>query len=76
MLFSIDAMSIPPTPSIGLQLLFHSGILVSLSVSGPQLERVVIDRTLVGKLISDNISDGNYAPVRFRSPAFTVEEEE
>ncbi|KAI6071583.1 WD repeat-containing and planar cell polarity effector protein fritz-like protein [Aix galericulata] len=38
-------------------LLFHSGILVSLSLSGPQLEKVVIDRTLVGKLISDTISD-------------------
>ncbi|XP_048791917.1 WD repeat-containing and planar cell polarity effector protein fritz homolog isoform X1 [Lagopus muta] len=40
------------------QLLFHSGILVSLSLSGPQLEKVMIDRTLVGKLISDTISDG------------------
>ncbi|NWU97699.1 FRITZ protein, partial [Upupa epops] len=39
------------------QLLFRSGILVSLSLSGPQLEKVVIDRTLVGKLISNNISD-------------------
>ncbi|KAJ6659569.1 hypothetical protein lerEdw1_018538 [Lerista edwardsae] len=39
------------------QLLFHSGVLVSLSLCGPQLERVVIDRTLVGKLISDSISD-------------------
>ncbi|XP_061478267.1 WD repeat-containing and planar cell polarity effector protein fritz homolog isoform X2 [Rhineura floridana] len=39
------------------QLLFHSGVLVSLSLSGPQLERVVIDRTLMGKLISDAISD-------------------
>ncbi|XP_071596249.1 WD repeat-containing and planar cell polarity effector protein fritz homolog isoform X7 [Heliangelus exortis] len=39
------------------QLLFHSGILVSLSLSGPQLEKLVIDRTLVGKLISDTISD-------------------
>ncbi|KFU86478.1 WD repeat-containing and planar cell polarity effector protein fritz, partial [Chaetura pelagica] len=39
------------------QLLFHSGILVSLSLSGPQLEKVLIDRTLVGKLISDTISD-------------------
>ncbi|NXO03908.1 FRITZ protein, partial [Rhinopomastus cyanomelas] len=39
------------------QLLFRSGILVSLSLSGPQLENVVIDRTLVGKLISDSISD-------------------
>uniref|UniRef100_A0A8C5T633 WD repeat containing planar cell polarity effector n=1 Tax=Malurus cyaneus samueli TaxID=2593467 RepID=A0A8C5T633_9PASS len=39
------------------QLLFHSGILVSLSLCGPQLEKVLIDRTLVGKLISDTISD-------------------
>ncbi|XP_064366197.1 WD repeat-containing and planar cell polarity effector protein fritz homolog isoform X2 [Dromaius novaehollandiae] len=39
------------------ELLFHSGVLVSLSLSGPQLEKVVIDRTLVGKLISDTISD-------------------
>ncbi|NXM35474.1 FRITZ protein, partial [Oxyruncus cristatus] len=39
------------------QLLFHSGVLVSLSLSGPQLEKAVIDRTLVGKLISDTISD-------------------
>ncbi|KFP76455.1 WD repeat-containing and planar cell polarity effector protein fritz, partial [Acanthisitta chloris] len=39
------------------QLLFHSGILVSLSLSGPQLEKVVIDKTLVGKLISNTISD-------------------
>ncbi|XP_044310351.1 WD repeat-containing and planar cell polarity effector protein fritz homolog isoform X1 [Varanus komodoensis] len=39
------------------QLLFHSGVLVSLSLSGPQLERVVIDRTLMGKLISNTISD-------------------
>ncbi|NWY58056.1 FRITZ protein, partial [Chionis minor] len=38
-------------------LLFHSGVLVSLSLSGPQLEKAVIDRTLVGKLISDTISD-------------------
>lgn len=47
------------------QLLFHSGALVSLNLSGPQLGRVVIDRTLVGKLISDTISDGNYTLVQF-----------
>ncbi|KAJ7396032.1 hypothetical protein BTVI_149057 [Pitangus sulphuratus] len=35
----------------------ETGVLVSLSLSGPQLEKVVIDRTLVGKLISDTISD-------------------
>ncbi|XP_036081015.1 WD repeat-containing and planar cell polarity effector protein fritz homolog isoform X5 [Rousettus aegyptiacus] len=34
-----------------------SGVLVSLSLSGPQLEKVMIDRSLVGKLISDSISD-------------------
>ncbi|XP_042547215.1 WD repeat-containing and planar cell polarity effector protein fritz homolog isoform X1 [Dipodomys spectabilis] len=39
------------------QLLFGSGVLVSLSLSGPQLEKVVIDRSLVGKLGSDTISD-------------------
>ncbi|XP_069464302.1 WD repeat-containing and planar cell polarity effector protein fritz homolog isoform X2 [Ambystoma mexicanum] len=39
------------------QLLFGSGVLVSLSLSGPQLEKVLIDRTLVGKLLSDTISD-------------------
>ncbi|KAM4040249.1 WD repeat-containing and planar cell polarity effector protein fritz homolog [Anomaloglossus baeobatrachus] len=39
------------------QLLFGSGVLVSISLSGPQLDKVVIDRTLVGKLISNPISD-------------------
>ncbi|KAL1791297.1 WD repeat-containing and planar cell polarity effector protein fritz-like isoform X1 [Sigmodon hispidus] len=38
-------------------LLFGSGVLVSLSLSGPQLEKVLIDRSLVGKLISDTVSD-------------------
>uniref|UniRef100_A0A8C5MAN2 WD repeat containing planar cell polarity effector n=1 Tax=Leptobrachium leishanense TaxID=445787 RepID=A0A8C5MAN2_9ANUR len=40
-----------------LELLFGSGVLVSLSLSGPQLDKVVIDRTLVGKLLSNPISD-------------------
>ncbi|KAM5164946.1 WD repeat-containing and planar cell polarity effector protein fritz homolog isoform 2-T3 [Mantella aurantiaca] len=40
-----------------LELLFSSGVLVSISLSGPQLEKLVIDRTLVGKLISNPISD-------------------
>ncbi|KAG8584115.1 hypothetical protein GDO81_008689 [Engystomops pustulosus] len=39
------------------QLLFGSGVLVSISLSGPQLDKVVIDRTLVGKLLSNPISD-------------------
>ncbi|KAM4867550.1 WD repeat-containing and planar cell polarity effector protein fritz homolog isoform 1-T4 [Thomomys bottae] len=39
------------------QLLFGSGVLVSLSLSGSQLEKVVIDKSLVGKLGSDTISD-------------------
>ncbi|KAB0356535.1 hypothetical protein FD754_000691, partial [Muntiacus muntjak] len=43
--------------SRGMVLLFGSGVLASLSLSGPQLEKVVIDRSLVGKLISDTISD-------------------
>ncbi|KAJ7409753.1 WD repeat-containing and planar cell polarity effector protein fritz isoform X1 [Willisornis vidua] len=47
----------PTSFTTGPKLVFHSGILVSLSLSGPQLEKVVIDRTLVGKLISDTISD-------------------
>ena len=50
------------------QLLFGSGVLVSLSLSGPQLEKVVIDRSLVGKLISDTISDGNYTRVQINCP--------
>ncbi|KAM3931500.1 WD repeat-containing and planar cell polarity effector protein fritz homolog [Leptodactylus fuscus] len=43
------------------QLLFGSGVLVSISLSGPQLDKVVIDRTLVGKLISNPISDAVFA---------------
>nr|XP_006638803.2 PREDICTED: WD repeat-containing and planar cell polarity effector protein fritz homolog isoform X1 [Lepisosteus oculatus] len=39
------------------QLILGSGVLVSLSFSGPQLEKVTIDRTLVGKLAADTISD-------------------
>lgn len=39
------------------QLILGSGVLVYLSLSGPQLEKVTIDRTLVGKLIGDTISD-------------------
>ncbi|XP_078086568.1 WD repeat-containing and planar cell polarity effector protein fritz homolog isoform X2 [Mustelus asterias] len=39
------------------QLFFGSGVLVSLSLSGPHLEKAMIDRTLVGRLISDTISD-------------------
>ncbi|XP_051775644.1 WD repeat-containing and planar cell polarity effector protein fritz homolog isoform X2 [Erpetoichthys calabaricus] len=39
------------------QLFLGSGVLVSLSLSGPQLGKVTIDRTLVGRLITDTISD-------------------
>ncbi|XP_067900331.1 WD repeat-containing and planar cell polarity effector protein fritz homolog isoform X1 [Heterodontus francisci] len=39
------------------QLFFGSGVLVSLSLSGPHLEKAMIDRTLVGRLISDTIND-------------------
>ncbi|XP_066552952.1 WD repeat-containing and planar cell polarity effector protein fritz homolog isoform X2 [Amia ocellicauda] len=39
------------------QMILGSGVLVSLSLSGPQLEKVTIDKTLVGKLAADTISD-------------------
>ncbi|XP_007890535.2 WD repeat-containing and planar cell polarity effector protein fritz homolog isoform X1 [Callorhinchus milii] len=39
------------------QLFFGSGVLVSISLSGPHLEKVTIDRTLVGRLIADTITD-------------------
>ncbi|XP_036403063.1 LOW QUALITY PROTEIN: WD repeat-containing and planar cell polarity effector protein fritz homolog [Megalops cyprinoides] len=39
------------------QMLLGSGVLVTLSLSGPQLERVSIDRALVGRLAADTISD-------------------
>ncbi|KAG7463068.1 hypothetical protein MATL_G00191450 [Megalops atlanticus] len=39
------------------QMLLGSGVLVTLSLSGPQLERVNIDRALVGRLAADTISD-------------------
>ncbi|XP_059504284.1 WD repeat-containing and planar cell polarity effector protein fritz homolog isoform X2 [Stegostoma tigrinum] len=39
------------------QLFFSSGVLVSLSLSGPHLEKAMIDRTLVGRFISDTIYD-------------------
>ncbi|KAL4824943.1 hypothetical protein H8958_010369 [Nasalis larvatus] len=42
-----------------------SGVLVSLSLSGLQLEKVVIDRSLVGKLISDTISDDSFIILSF-----------
>ncbi|KAJ8405123.1 hypothetical protein AAFF_G00330440 [Aldrovandia affinis] len=39
------------------QVLLSSGVLVTLSLSGPQLERVSVDRALVGRLAADTISD-------------------
>ena len=40
------------------QLLLSSGELVTLSVVGAQLERVFIDRALLGRLPADTISHG------------------
>ncbi|KAL4641425.1 hypothetical protein GN956_G12003 [Arapaima gigas] len=40
------------------QLLLNSGLLVTLNLSGPQLDRIFIDRTLVGRLPGSSISDG------------------
>lgn len=57
--------------SLWIQLLFPSGILVSLSLSGPQVEQVLIDRTLMGKFISNTITDGNYTYMHaVQLPAF------
>ncbi|XP_061546900.1 WD repeat-containing and planar cell polarity effector protein fritz homolog [Phycodurus eques] len=39
------------------QLLLSSGILVTLTLSGPQLEQVCIDRALVGRLPGDAVTD-------------------
>ncbi|XP_005158592.2 WD repeat-containing and planar cell polarity effector protein fritz homolog isoform X2 [Danio rerio] len=39
------------------QMLLRSGVLVTLILGGAQVERVVIDRTLVGRLPADTISD-------------------
>ncbi|KAG5831097.1 hypothetical protein ANANG_G00300240 [Anguilla anguilla] len=39
------------------QMLLSSGVLVTLAQSGAQLERVCVDRALVGRLAADTISD-------------------
>ncbi|TRY83812.1 hypothetical protein DNTS_035377, partial [Danionella cerebrum] len=39
------------------QMLLSSGVLVTLILSGPQIDRVLIDRTLVGRLPAETISD-------------------
>ncbi|KAG7512017.1 WD repeat-containing and planar cell polarity effector protein fritz-like isoform X1 [Solea senegalensis] len=40
------------------QLILHSGVLVTLTLNGPQLEQVCIDRTLVGRLPANTVTDG------------------
>ncbi|XP_069787807.1 WD repeat-containing and planar cell polarity effector protein fritz homolog isoform X2 [Narcine bancroftii] len=51
------------------QLFFDSSVLVSLSLCGPHLEKILIDRTLVGKLSFDTINDavlaGNFMIITF-----------
>ncbi|XP_033956674.1 WD repeat-containing and planar cell polarity effector protein fritz homolog isoform X2 [Pseudochaenichthys georgianus] len=39
------------------QVLLSSGILVTLTLNGPQLEQVFIDRTLVGRLPANTVAD-------------------
>ncbi|KAM4592186.1 WD repeat-containing and planar cell polarity effector protein fritz homolog isoform 2-T4 [Odontesthes bonariensis] len=39
------------------QVILSSGVLVTLTLSGPQLDRVCIDRTLVGRLPAKTVSD-------------------
>lgn len=39
------------------QLMLSTGVLVTLTVNGPQLERVCVDRTLLGRLPADTVTD-------------------
>ncbi|XP_041866585.1 WD repeat-containing and planar cell polarity effector protein fritz homolog isoform X2 [Melanotaenia boesemani] len=39
------------------QMVMSSGVLVTLTLSGPQLEQVCIDRTLVGRLPANTVTD-------------------
>ncbi|XP_072246698.1 WD repeat-containing and planar cell polarity effector protein fritz homolog [Leuresthes tenuis] len=39
------------------QVMLSSGVLVTLTLSGPQLDRVCIDRTLVGRLPANTVAD-------------------
>ncbi|XP_018516861.1 WD repeat-containing and planar cell polarity effector protein fritz homolog isoform X2 [Lates calcarifer] len=39
------------------QLMLSSGVLVTLTLNGPQLEQVCVDRTLVGRLPANTVSD-------------------
>uniref|UniRef100_A0A3Q3KAP0 WD repeat containing planar cell polarity effector n=1 Tax=Monopterus albus TaxID=43700 RepID=A0A3Q3KAP0_MONAL len=39
------------------QVMLSSGVLVTLSLSGPQLEQVCVDRTLVGQLPASTVTD-------------------
>uniref|UniRef100_A0AAV2JRU4 WD repeat containing planar cell polarity effector n=1 Tax=Knipowitschia caucasica TaxID=637954 RepID=A0AAV2JRU4_KNICA len=39
------------------QLILSNGILVTLSLNGPQLEQVCVDRTLVGRLPANTVTD-------------------
>ncbi|XP_062319432.1 WD repeat-containing and planar cell polarity effector protein fritz homolog [Osmerus eperlanus] len=39
------------------QLMLSTGILVTLTLNGPQLERVCVDRTLLGRLPADTVTD-------------------
>ncbi|KAM4607787.1 WD repeat-containing and planar cell polarity effector protein fritz homolog [Polymixia lowei] len=39
------------------QLMLSSGVLVTLTLNGPQLDRVCVDRTLVGRLPANTVTD-------------------
>lgn len=41
-----------------LQVMLSSGVLVTLTLNGPQLEQVCVDRTLVGRLPASTVTDG------------------
>uniref|UniRef100_UPI001EAF3588 WD repeat-containing and planar cell polarity effector protein fritz homolog n=1 Tax=Oncorhynchus gorbuscha TaxID=8017 RepID=UPI001EAF3588 len=46
------------------QLMLSSGVLVTLALNGPQLDRVCVDRTLVGRLPANTVSDGPFRDPR------------
>ncbi|XP_043992380.1 WD repeat-containing and planar cell polarity effector protein fritz homolog isoform X3 [Gambusia affinis] len=45
------------------QLMLSNGVLVTVTLKGPQLDQVCVDRTLVGRLPANTVTDGELYPV-------------
>lgn len=45
---------------ISLQLMLSSGVLVTMTLNGQQLEQVCVDRTLVSRLPASTVTDGEF----------------